>query len=230
MKPGSRLLQECDFICTRHLHQCVLGGEDTAFLDVFNSFLETELLFGLELALINLGFTKRVRVSQPVRPGDLSRIVTRYLWSLWRHKVSFDVIDTTQSRIPLCSDAALFFLYLFSWEWSHRMNRSDLWDPKKLGSRTHIPLQRSEGDRAAPWWLDCASFPSYSRSESQCGGVRLISRASGENSHNALASHVPVHMAEGCNVLRHAALVAWFSVSFSQCPSRTLHSHLFKMY
>lgn len=55
------------------------GKYDTAFLIGFNSFLETELLFGLELSLISLGFTHWVRVSQPVRPGDVPRIVTRYL-------------------------------------------------------------------------------------------------------------------------------------------------------
>lgn len=52
---------------------------DTAFLIGFNSFLETELLFGLELSLISLGFTHWVRVSQPVKPGNVPRIVTRYL-------------------------------------------------------------------------------------------------------------------------------------------------------
>lgn len=92
------------------------------------------------------------------------------------------------------------------------MDRNDLWDPKKLGSRTHTPLQKSEGDGAVPWWLDCASLPPYSQPESQCGAVRLISRASGENSHNALASNVAVQTAEGFHVLVHSAPVAWFSV------------------
>lgn len=78
MELGSLDLQECAFREGTCINVC-WGKEDTAFLIAFNSFLETKLLFGLELALISLGFTKWVRVSLPVRPGDLPRIVTRYL-------------------------------------------------------------------------------------------------------------------------------------------------------
>lgn len=49
------------------------GGKDTSFLDAFNLFLETKLLFGLQVALISLECTKCLRVSKPARPGHLPR-------------------------------------------------------------------------------------------------------------------------------------------------------------
>lgn len=62
--------------------------------------------------------------------------------------------------VPLCDGGPLFPV-ICSLE-----DGSDLWGPKKLGSRAHLPLQRSEADGAVPWRLDCALLTPYSQSES----------------------------------------------------------------
>lgn len=69
-------------------------------------------------------------------------------------------LTPTLPAVPLCDGGPLFPV-ICSLE-----DGSDLWGPKKLGSRTHFPQQRSKADGAVPWGLDCALLTSYSQSES----------------------------------------------------------------
>lgn len=57
-------------------------------------------------------------------------------------------LTPTLPAVPLCDGGPLFPV-ICSLE-----DGSDLWGPKKLGSRTHLPQQKSKADGAVPWdWI-----------------------------------------------------------------------------
>lgn len=62
-------------------------------------------------------------------------------------------LTSTLPAVSLCDGGPLFPV-IYSPE-----DGSDLWGPKKLGSRTHLPLQ------SFPGGLDCALLTPYSQSE-----------------------------------------------------------------